>query len=55
MAFSRTLRTKQSVYGPILAWLAGVLESCKPIDAVEAERLQRVARQGDRVFRGYKF
>ncbi len=54
-AFRNVLGRKQSKYGEVIAWLDVAIGESAPTNGKEACRLNRIARQGEAVFRGYKF
>lgn len=54
-AFQHILRRKQSKYGEVLLWLEGVMESSVAGSRREVVKLERIAKNGEGVFRGYKY
>lgn len=54
-AFMHVLGRKQTSFRPILAWLEETIEKVRPCDRKEVSRLFKVAKEGDAVFRGYRF
>ena len=54
-AFRTILGKKQSRYGEVLAWLDVAIGQSAARNRKEAYRLNRVAKQGEIAFRGYKF
>lgn len=51
-AFRHVLGRKQTNYQEVIAWLDVALEQVAPL---KPSRLNRIAKQGEAVFRGYKF
>lgn len=54
-AFRSILGRKQSKYHEVIAWLDVAIENSAPKNRTEASRLNRIAKQGEVVFRGYKY
>lgn len=54
-AFQSTLRRKQSKYGEVLAYLAGIVEDSAPVNKREAMKLSRIVKAGEAVFANYKY
>ena len=54
-AFRSILGRKQSKYREVIAWLDVASEETMPRNEQEAARLHRIAKQGEDVFRGYKY
>lgn len=54
-AFRSVLGRKQSNYGPVITWLDRGIQDSTLGNAKEMARLKRIAKQGDVVFRDYRF
>jgi len=54
-AFRNVLSRKQSNYREVIAWLDVAIRKSAPSCKTEASRLNRIAKHGEAVFRGYKF
>ncbi|KAL9124591.1 MAG: hypothetical protein Q9217_006090 [Psora testacea] len=54
-AFRHILGRKQSRYREVLVWLDGAIGDAMPEGGKELLMMNRIVRQGDEVFRGYKY
>ena len=54
-AFRHVLGRKQSRYRGVLDWLDGAIVNAGPRSCRELLKLKRIAKQGDKVFAGYKY
>lgn len=54
-AFSTVLGKKQSQYGPVLEWLDVAIQTAAPTIGKESFKMRRIVKEGEAVFRGYKY
>lgn len=54
-AFRNVLGRKQSKYREVIAWLDAAIGQSAPKTGKEACWLNRIAKQGEAVYRGYKY
>lgn len=54
-AFGHVLGQKQTAYRAVVVWLDGLMAGVNVGSRREVERLERIAREGDAIFRGYHF
>ena len=54
-AFHNILSKKQSKYRDVILWLNQAIWRTKPDDTMEMWRLNRIVKEGNAVFLGYKF
>jgi hypothetical protein len=49
------LGRKQSKYGEVLTYLAGLVEESAPMNQREAVKLRRIVKEGEAVFANYRY
>ena len=54
-AFQHVLGRKQSRYREVLVSLDGAIRETVPMDGKELQKLNRIVKRGNEIFRGYKY
>ena len=54
-AFHHVLEQKQTNFHPVVVWLDGIMATARVGSEQHLAQLERIAQDGDLVFKGYKY